>query len=208
LFYRVRFQNTGTDTAFTVVIRDTLDPSLDVPSFRIHENSHPMEYDISGEGYVTFTFNNILLPDSFVNEPASHGLVSYFIHLKEGLTPLTEIRNTAAIYFDFNAPIYTNTTLNTIFDISTGQNNVFDFEPVLRPNPALSSSLLEFNLREALPISWEVSDVSGRIVSRRQFGILAQGNHVIPVDGLSSGVYLIRLNAGQVSKTMRLIIGL
>jgi len=207
LFYRVRFQNTGTDTAFTVVIRDTLDPALDVPSFRVHESSHPMQYEIDGEGYLTFTFNNILLPDSFINEPASHGLVSYYIDLKENTAPLTEIRNTAAIYFDFNAPIYTNTTLNTVFDITTGQESMPGMQAVVLPNPSAGSSLLQVQMPQAGSLNLVITDLSGRTVLQRQFGTVASGEHLIPLDNLSTGVYLVNVSAGDTFRSVKLVVG-
>lgn len=39
--YLIRFQNTGTDTAFKVVIRDQLDKNLDWNSFEVLSSSHP-----------------------------------------------------------------------------------------------------------------------------------------------------------------------
>ena len=47
LDYKIRFQNTGNDTAFTVVIRDTLPDWLDVATFRAGATSHAYEWDIS-----------------------------------------------------------------------------------------------------------------------------------------------------------------
>lgn len=44
----------------------------------------------------------------------SNGFVAYTIQLKSNLPAGTQITNNADIYFDFNAPIETNTTLNTI----------------------------------------------------------------------------------------------
>jgi hypothetical protein len=57
-----------------------------------------------------------MLPDSHINEPASHGWLMYRIKLKDNLALGTQITNTASIYFDYNAPVVTNTTLNT-FDL-------------------------------------------------------------------------------------------
>ena len=65
-----------------------------------------------------FYFQNIMLPDSVSNEPESHGLVSFTIRPEAGLPLLTELNNTAAIYFDNNPPIITNTTWSTIYDCS------------------------------------------------------------------------------------------
>ncbi|MEZ4956293.1 MAG: hypothetical protein R2825_22230 [Saprospiraceae bacterium] len=46
--YLIRFQNTGTDTALTVVIRDTLSPYLDPTSIEMGGGSHAFRYEIYG----------------------------------------------------------------------------------------------------------------------------------------------------------------
>ncbi|HAD11403.1 MAG TPA: hypothetical protein DCF33_03085 [Saprospirales bacterium] len=116
LEYLIRFQNTGTDTAFNVMIRDTLSAFLDPASVRPGASSHPYTWSLSGEGVITFMFKNILLPDSNINEPASHGFVQFRIAQQPNLPLGSVIENDAAIYFDFNAPIITNTTWHTLFD--------------------------------------------------------------------------------------------
>jgi hypothetical protein len=63
---------------------------------------------------VRFNFPNINLPDSTNNEPESHGYIQYKIKRNAGLSPGTAISNKASIYFDFNAPIVTNTVTNNI----------------------------------------------------------------------------------------------
>jgi hypothetical protein len=206
LRYTIRFQNTGTDTAFTVVIRDTLDASLDVPSFRLEGSSHSMNYTISGDGVVTFTFNNIQLPDSFVNEPGSHGVLSYFINRKMDIPFGTEIQNTAYIYFDFNLPIVTNTTRNTLFDPTLGIKQVSNFNFSLQPNPTIDRSLVLLNLKDAGDVQISMLDVSGRLLTQRHLGKLAAGNHQWQLDSLSAGVYLIRIQAGNIIQTKRLVV--
>ncbi len=114
LDYLIRFQNTGTDTAFKVLIQDTLSPFLDPASVRPGPASHPYTWDLSGEGVLTFTFDDIMLPDSNVNEPASHGFISFNILLDSGIAPGTIIENTAHIYFDFNDPVPTNTVFHQV----------------------------------------------------------------------------------------------
>lgn len=119
LDYTIRFQNTGTDTAFVVVIKDSLDLNLDWTSFTLLASSHSVSTFIDHEGEVTFTFNDILLPDSNVNEIASHGFIKYNIEINEGTEIGTSIYNTANIYFDENPAIITNTKINTIYDCTT-----------------------------------------------------------------------------------------
>ncbi|MGB3075146.1 MAG: hypothetical protein WBB36_07485, partial [Chitinophagales bacterium] len=113
LSYTIHFQNTGTAPATDIFILDTLDSDLDIPSFRPLMSSHPVTFDVLGN-VVKFSFNNIMLPDSSSDEAASEGYVSYYIDQKPELESGTQIFNSAGIYFDFNPPIITNTTLNTI----------------------------------------------------------------------------------------------
>ena len=83
--YLIRFQNTGTDTAFNVTVRDTLDDKLDWNSLQMVAASHPYQLDIKSQNQLTWSFNNILLVDSFRNEPASHGFIAYRVKPKSSL---------------------------------------------------------------------------------------------------------------------------
>ena len=109
LEYTIRFQNTGTDTAYTVVITDLLDQNLDIGSLNVGLSSHPVKWELSGEeqAIITWRFSNINLPDSTTNEKASHGFVKFKIRPKEEAGFGTAIKNKAAIYFDYNSPIIT-----------------------------------------------------------------------------------------------------
>jgi uncharacterized repeat protein (TIGR01451 family) len=112
--YVINFQNTGSDTAFTVVIRDTLDMDLDVFTVQSGVSSHPYSFVMHGPRVLEWTFSNIQLPDSTTNEVLSHGFITFSVDQNLGLPSGTLIHNTADIYFDFNEPIVTNTTLHTV----------------------------------------------------------------------------------------------
>ena len=114
LDYTIYFQNTGNDTAFTVVLRDTLSPHLDLSSLRVQGGSHPFSWQLRPNRELVFTFENILLPDSTTNLEGSQGHVSYRIRPLPEAAPGSLIQNSAAIYFDFNEPIFTNTVFHTI----------------------------------------------------------------------------------------------
>jgi len=114
LDYMIRFQNTGTDTAFNIVVRDTLSPWLDPTSVRPGAASHPYTWGLSGEGALQFTFANILLPDSTTDLAGSQGFVRFRVSQRPEAPIGAQIFNEAAIYFDFNAPIITNRTLHTV----------------------------------------------------------------------------------------------
>ncbi|HQV01224.1 MAG TPA: hypothetical protein PLO59_08695, partial [Bacteroidia bacterium] len=118
LNYQIRFQNTGTDTAFNIVVADTLAMELNRLSVQVLQASHPYRLEIKGR-VLQFHFDNILLPDSGTNHIASNGFIVYRIMQAANNAPGTTIKNTAHIYFDFNAPITTNTVTNTIFDCAS-----------------------------------------------------------------------------------------
>jgi len=109
LTYMIRFQNTGTFAASTVIIRDTLTDYLDASSVESETASSPYTFRIYGHGIAERTFSNINLPDSTVNEVGSHGFVKFRARQKANNIPGTMINNTADIFFDYNSGVITNT---------------------------------------------------------------------------------------------------
>jgi uncharacterized repeat protein (TIGR01451 family) len=118
--YLIRFQNTGTDTAFNVIVRDTLDNKLDWSSFQMISSSHPYQLQINASNQFTWTFHGINLPDSNVNEPASHGFIAYRIKPQTTLATGDLIVNDAGIYFDFNLPVQTDEAQTLVSNILVG----------------------------------------------------------------------------------------
>lgn len=113
LIYTVDFQNTGTSSATTVVVKDTLSPMVQPETFRYIASDHSAVVQVSGSA-VTFTFLHINLPDSGTSQSQSKGWLQYKVRAKPNLPLLTQIKNTAYIYFDYNSAIVTNTTINTV----------------------------------------------------------------------------------------------
>ncbi len=189
LSYLIRFQNTGNDTAFTVVLRDTLSAMLDYNSLRPGAASHDYTVSIDKEGSLVFTFEDIMLPDSTANEAASHGFVKYSIGLKPGLDVGSQIRNRAAIYFDFNEPVITNTVTTTlasaVTDVSAGEARL-DVE--VYPNPVRES--LTIRRSGMQPGSLRITDAVGRLVKQIELG----DRKIIQLDcsGLPAGAYVLQ----------------
>lgn len=191
LEYTVRFQNTGTDTAFTVRIEDQLDTDLDWATFRPIAASHDFETRLYDNGLVEFLFNNILLPDSTVNEPASHGFVKYRIQHLANLPENTEINNTANIFFDFNPPIQTNSTLNTLVsELPTGVDDpIREIKVTAYPNPfneftTIQISGLPFNTGMNL----QLHHSSGQLVKSFELG--GRSSLLISSENLPTGLYI------------------
>jgi len=112
--YTVNFQNTGNDTAINVFVIDTLSEHLDLESIEILDSKHPMTVAYYNDRVLRFDFKNIQLPDSGASQEGSKGWFVFSVKAKENLALGTEIRNYVDIYFDYNAPIRTNSTINTI----------------------------------------------------------------------------------------------
>lgn len=209
LDFKIRFQNTGTDTAFNVVIRDTISDYLDIEHIQMGASSHPYSWRIYGQGILEITFSNIELPDSNVNELASHGFVRYRIEQKAGNPIGSIINNTASIYFDYNLPIVTNTTWHVVgqdfVPITIAIDKIYhsEIEVKVFPNPFKAQSQIFVGQHfEALEIS--VFDVMGRNVQTTK----GRGNQLIlRRDNLEEGLYFYRLEGdGKRITTGRIII--
>jgi hypothetical protein len=189
LTYTIRFQNTGTYPAEFVRIADTLDfQRFDVSTFQVLATSHPCQTTLRGSGVVDFFFDQIDLPPSDFNEPASHGFIKYSIRPKAGLALGQQIRNTAFIYFDFNPPIITNTTETGVAEI-VGTQNFGLSNPIqallLAPNPG--TGMVQVKTGEKSPGFLRVFNALGSLVfETKDFSDLEK----LDLTSLPSGHYI------------------
>ena len=194
LTYRLRFQNTGTDDAYRVVLVDTLSAHLDVSTLRVRAASHPYRLSLTGRGraVLTVTFAGLELPPSSRNEPASHGFVEFSVWPAAGLAPQTQIDNFADIYFDYNPPVRTNTTTNRIYDLP----------PVVEPTVAQAYPAVV-----ASPALLSFAPAQGRVGTL----VTLTGQRLLPPTGsprvLFNGVAAPVLSASSTSLTVRVPAG-
>lgn len=181
--YTVRFQNTGTDTAFTVVIADTLANNLQANTLETISASHNTRTSLKGN-IIYFEFLNILLPDSNVNEARSHGFVKFRVKPKNTLVLGNEIKNKAAIYFDYNAPVITNTVTTTIA-IPTGITEKITNRLEIFPNPLEGEILTIPNVRGA---SAKLLTLTGQ-----ELRSWANIGEQISLQNIASGMYLLEV---------------
>lgn len=186
LYYTINFQNVGTAPAIDVKVKDLLDAHLDPSSIKIIGSSAPVQTNIDANGMTTFMFNHIMLLDSTHDEPNSHGFVSYKINLKSSLPAGTQIRNSAAIYFDYNAAVLTNTVLNTlqttsgVHEFTSGSFDVY-------PNP--SNGIVTVNSSNVIS-KITIINVLGEVVK----SITVDSKQVIvDLTDLKSNVYFIQV---------------
>jgi hypothetical protein len=192
--YTIHFQNTGNAPAFNIRLRDTLDANLDINSFEVLGFSHPAQISINGN-ILTVRFNNIMLPDSTTDYEGSMGYFQYRLKPLPNLPNGTQIENTAYIYFDYNAPIITNTTQNN-FDMTVRTKDIIKEEEhyVLYPNP--SAGIFMFKDNKSIK-TVEVFNMMGEL-------ILSQGNaKIINLQAYPKGIYVARVNGTQVCRLVK-----
>lgn len=196
--YTIRFQNTGTDTAFTVVIRDILSGQFDIKSIQTIAASNNYTLKLNGN-VATWVFKNILLPDSTTNKSGSNGFVKYRIKPLSTLVLGEAIHNKAAIYFDYNEAVITNTATTIITTTIDTKDKTFNAAINVYPNPSKGIVHVSLGNQEA---QLQVMTVTGNIVYEKT------GTDVEHID-LSKqgrGIYFLKINTTEQSQVKKIIL--
>ena len=199
LTYTIHFQNTGNAPALNINLKDTLDTQLDLETFQVINYSHYNNTSLNGN-VLNVYFPNIMLPDSASNPTGSIGYIQYRIKPKATWAAPYKIKNTAYIYFDYNAPIVTNTTYNSILT-TTGLNGIKETIATLFPNPTSGSFTIELNTKEKQLI--QILDITGNIVLSQT---IENGNGIIDASYLASGIYNISIKGSAGITNKKLVI--
>jgi hypothetical protein len=184
LGYTVRFQNDGNYPALNVVIRDTIAPQFNLPTFKLLDAKHPVSYTIDpSTREIVFRFSGIQLQPSSTNLDASQGYVTYSIKENTNLPLNSVIENTAYIYFDFNPAIITNTTFN--INGFVGLEDPAQQGVVVYPNPTNAS----FSIKGIEQGTVAVYSISGKFILQQAFDAQTQ----IDLSEMEPGVYLVQV---------------
>ncbi|HZV70853.1 MAG TPA: T9SS type A sorting domain-containing protein [Saprospiraceae bacterium] len=192
--YHIRFQNTGTDTAFTVRIIDPLFSYLDLGTLEMLSSSHPYTFEITDGRMLVADFKNILLPDSTTNEAASHGFLKFRIKPLPSFDYGTTIPNKADIFFDFNDPVLTNEAITVILPAVSvhDQRELIDF--TVFPNPAKQTLQLQISETHRIAIdTWIIYDNQGRIAAHD----LYRHGRSLNITALAPGAYTLLLMSNK-----------
>lgn len=197
LTYTIHFQNTGNAAAQNIRITDTLAAELDISSFQLLNNSHPMQTSLI-ENALTFRFPDILLPDSFSDKKGSMGFVQYRIKPLPGQPKGTSIENTAFIYFDYNAPIVTNTTVNNFVENNSSIPVVkTQYHLSVYPNPVYDVFKVKLNSQgQSIAAKVRVYNVLGELIYEAN---LNDNTATINLNDQANGVYIVRVEGEGVS---------
>jgi uncharacterized repeat protein (TIGR01451 family) len=204
LEYTVHFQNVGNDTAYNVVIIDTLSTFLDLASFELLAMSH-QGLEVSFEGQImTFRFNQIMLPDSTTNQVGSNGFVKFRLKHSASFPFLTEIKNFVDIYFDFNDPIRTNTATTIHLDSTIAHSSTLELNDELSIFPNPTGAELTIKLAKSLNESMQVilTDLSGRV---HLVQTMNEQETTINTSALKPGFYNVQVTNGTYQWSARFI---
>ncbi len=190
LTYTIHFQNTGTAPAINIKLLDTLDVNLDKETFEVINYSHYNTVTLVN-GVLDFRFPNILLPDSTSDIAGSQGSVQYRIKPVSNLPVGTQIENTANIYFDYNAPIITNTAVNNFITTVALNDKIQSPNILIYPNP--SAGL--FNLSAIANV--EVYNIIGELIST------TNNAKTIDLSSEPNGIYFVKLNGTTTKKIIK-----
>ncbi len=199
LYYTIRFQNTGTAAANVVTIKDTLSTALDWNTFEMLSASHSYQLSVTGKRYITWNFSNIYLPDSTSDEPGSHGYIHFRIKPAAGLTPDDLITNRAAVYFDYNPPVITNTVSTQILQpriTAVALNSIKSIN--VYPNPTNDLLMINAEALQNGKYTLQILDVNGQTVRSEHLNwTIGKQTNSISLQGLPEGLYLLSISNPQ-----------
>ena len=82
------------------------------------------------------------------------------------------------------------------------------FELSIYPNPVVSEATINFNVDETATVSYQIYDLSGRMVQNATLGNYGQGSHSVNfnVNGLTTGTYIVKVQAGSATSTSKILV--
>ena len=205
LEYAVRFQNTGNAPAVNVVVKDSLDADWDLGTFEMIGATHPYTLTINNEVAI-WTFANIMLPDSATDALGSQGSFQYRMAPKTDLLLGEQLTNRADIYFDFNVPVLTNTTVTTValsagFAESALANGLF-----IAPSPGNGIINLRWADARLNNARFTVIDAMGRVVFTTNLSGSVNNTRSMDLSFLPEGSYVARLIGDRTEAWTRVVI--
>ncbi|WP_185290750.1 T9SS type A sorting domain-containing protein [Chryseobacterium lactis] len=182
--YLIRFENTGTANARNILVKDVIDTSkFDLATLVPLDASHTFITKITNPNVVEFVFDNIQLP---FDDAHNDGYISFKIKTKSTLVSGSNFSNTAKIYFDYNAPVITNTyTTSVEGTLATAEVKNDKYTIGIYPNPV--QNVLYIKSSDEV-IKAKIYDTAGRLIN----SMGTKGN-TADVSNLSKGNYWIKL---------------
>ncbi|WP_269235729.1 DUF7619 domain-containing protein [Flavobacterium flavigenum] len=198
MYYRIRFENLGTASAQNIKVTDMIDTTkFDIASLSPVDGSHPFTTRVIQGNQVEFMFSNIQL--GFADEN-NDGYLVFKIRSLNSLAEGAALENTASIYFDYNLPVVTNTSVVTV-QTSLHTISFETIELALYPVPAGDMVFIS-NPKQANIQSVTVYNLLGQSVLEN---VIPGPQGGVNVTTLANGSYLMRVSTELGDGVMRFV---
>lgn len=195
--YRIRFENTGTFPAQNIVVTDNIDLArFDIATLVPLAGSHSYRTVITGNK-VEFIFENIALPFDDAN---NDGYLTFKIKTLPTLVLGKTFSNSAAIYFDYNLPIFTNTATTTISALAVSD---FEFSSYFNIYPIPANNVLNIRANGGILVS--SVNIYNTLAQLVMVVPNAKGVSAIDISHLKSGNYFIKINSDKGTTNARFV---
>lgn len=204
--YVIHFQNKGNDTAFKVIVLDTLSSNVDINSLQVIGSSAPYTLQILQDHILKFIFDDIHLSSDTTNI-SSTGYIAYKLKAKSNLSAGSTINNTADILFDYNTPVKTNTVqtriilLTSFTQIKSTKENLSIY-----PNPNNGLFTVKFEDKHAGNIQLQLIDLTGKIILMESKQHRDISEFTIDASTLSKGMYWLKVFDGNNSVIKAIVV--
>ena len=148
-------------------------------------------------------FYNINLPAASVNPNASAGSITYSIYSKQNLVTGDLIKNKAAIYFDFNAPIITNETETMIDNGLFISSPDFSRDANVFPNPSHEKFYVRAD--ENTKTTFVLTDITGKEISFSQKQI-SNSVFEINIGKQATGIFILKMMSDKETKFQKIVV--
>lgn len=201
LVYTINFQNLGNASAIDVRIEDFLNDRLDPNSVEMIASSHYYYLTIENNKLV-WEFPNIQLPAASTNENLSKGYVTFRVKLNSSEVVNETIPNGAAIYFDTNPPIFTNTHETVFFEVLSIDEQIRNTLKIY-PNPVTNEiNIKNINANEPLE-NISIYSTTGQLILDKNN---ATNTTTVDLSTISAGFYFIKVRmASGSSYTVKIV---
>ncbi len=193
--YMIHFENTGNADAINIMVKDIIDTTkFDINSLIPVSASHTFNCNVKNGNRVEFAFTGINLSPE---DPENTGYVLFKIKTKGNLQVDDTLANKADIYFDYNAPVYTNEYITAIaLNVGLTDYSIENIGVLVYPNPA--TDLIKIQTEGKIQ-RIEIFDISGRIVKSNS------NSSEISTAFLNQGVYFVRVYIHNKPVTKKII---
>lgn len=186
--YYIHFENLGNDTAVNVTVIDTFQTLLSLKDVVYGGTSHP-NFTVNIENNcLIWHFENIMLPPRKRDSINCHGYVSFRSQLNSKAKKGDTVFNKAAIFFDYQKPVITNSAIVT-FKKDNSNERIESEQFKVFPNPSAGHVEISSS-RIFTGNGLELISMEGKTVFS---AILDENGMIVIPEGISNGSYLLKI---------------